>query len=91
MKIKLLFEWKYRSRYEVIEVSHSISVNELFEYSVGCTFSLLCSNAVESLQVFLILSSVLVKKPDLNEVVNKTSIYNKTVYVGNLPDQIAGE
>jgi hypothetical protein len=32
-----------------------------------------------------------VKKPDLNEVINKTSIYNKTVYVGNLPDQIAGE
>ncbi|CAB3988705.1 nucleolysin TIA-1 isoform X4 [Paramuricea clavata] len=32
-----------------------------------------------------------VKKPDLNEVINKTSIYNKTVYVGNLPDQVAAE
>lgn len=32
-----------------------------------------------------------VKKPDINEVVNKTSVYNKTVYVGNLPEQISGK
>ncbi|XP_046850020.1 nucleolysin TIAR-like isoform X2 [Xenia sp. Carnegie-2017] len=32
-----------------------------------------------------------VKKLDMNEVVNKTSVYNKTVYVGNLPDQTSSE
>ena len=39
----------------------------------------------------LFLLSFSVKKPDINEIVNKTSIYNKTVYVGNLPDQISGK
>ena len=32
----------------------------------------------------------LVKKLDYNEVAAKASVYNTTVYVGNLPDHIGG-